>query len=249
MKKIFDVVYVLGDVEHVISFGAPTTHDELEKMFRLRYKVYLKHDYIDPEHFENERDFDAFDEQGRCDYFIAQYGDSVIGSVRVIKGDILPIEEYFDFQAPQAIDAIERSHRFEISRLVVDDDLSRNFPRHIILLFLAYAVQTYAKAHGYSGAYAFLKERLVEKLRRLHFPANLIQPYSVRYPSDGVLYKYFNQAGNAVVPAFLTFEEVEKYLDKHLLSGKMFKKIPGDIDVFRIQNNMYTSFLKLLGVV
>lgn len=249
MKKDFIFLYKVNGVRKTISFGSPDTLEEKDEMYKLRYAVYLKRGYINANNFEEKKDIDLFDKKGDCDYFIAKMDNVIIGSARVIKGSPLPIEEYFNFNTPDKIKNITPDNKLELSRLVISHNLGEDRPqRHIILLFLIYLISLYAEKNKYEVSYAFIKGSLFKKLTKLRFPMNRINFKEFNYPTTGVLYKYFNQKEDPVVPFFFTLTEVRDYTDKHLLHSKMFNVSNLDIPTFTLSNGLYLRFLKLLNI-
>jgi N-acyl-L-homoserine lactone synthetase len=225
--KIFNTLTLRNKPDINIYFGIPENEKELELMFKLRFNVYKERNYIDPNKFKNELDIDEYDKKNKCEYFIAKIEDQIIGSARIIKDDPLPTELYFKFETPHKMQKIDPSNRAEIGRLVVTPYKINNFhylPRHIIMLFLFKTIMDYSKDKNYEAGYSFIKSKLFYKLRKLNFPFYVIDKYEQKYPTDGVLYRYFNDPSDPVLPIYYFRDEVEKYFEKILGYKLIFYK-------------------------
>ncbi len=212
--------------EKIIYFGEPTDHEELEKMFKLRFQVYSKHGYIVKENYPDFIEKDVYD-TGKCRYLIAKIDGDVIGSVRLIRDYYLPTEkECFKFEEPQAMRKIPRDQRVELSRLVaMPYKIDNHFiPRHLVLLGLISSALKIAKEENIKGGYAFIKKSLSIKLNKIGIPYHLIKPYTQIY-SCGPLYNYFHQAEDPVFPIYFLKDEIEDYLNKIFNNKLIFERI------------------------
>jgi len=225
--KILNILTIRNKPDIDVYFGIPENEKELEQMFRLRFNIYKEKKYIDPIKFKDELDIDEYDTKNKCEYFVAKIEDKIIGSARIIKDDRLPTELYFNFETPYKMKSINPCNIIEISRLVVMPYKINNsyyLPRHIIMLFLFKTIMDYSKEKNYEVGYSFIKSKLFYKLRKLNFPFYVIDRYEQKYPIDGVLYKYFNDSSDPVLPIYYFRDEVEKYFDKMLGHRLVFYK-------------------------
>lgn len=250
MKILNTLKLKIDKKEKEIFFGLAETNQELEEMFRLRYQVYSARDYIDADLFPECLEKDVCDAENKCVYFIAKIDDKIIGTVRLIRDYYLPTEkECFDFKEPQDMAKISRTQRAEIGRLIVIPHKinGQYLPRHLGMLFLMDALLKYATQNNILGGYAFIKSKLEKKLVKIKIPFHIINPHTQIYPQNGVIYKYFNQKDDPVVPIYFINGEVQKRLDEILGNKLMFKKI-GE-DNFVLRENFYNRFLKLLKII
>ena len=235
--------------EKIIYFGNPTTQDELMQMYSLRYRVYVKKGFIDPNFYPNGLDKDNYDDDKKSIYFIASIDKRVFGAVRLIRDIPLPTENIFKFSEPDAMKKIAPKHRAEVSRLVVEPyDKETYLPRNLTMLFLFGCVVSYAKEHGIIGGYSFVKKSLLYKLKKIKTPISLISSYTMEYPVDGVLYKYFTQKENPAVPVFFYTENVHKWAYDIINSNKMFKCVEIGKH-YILKENFYNAFLRKLNII
>lgn len=249
--KIIETLYVdHGGQRKIIYFGSPDSEMELDEMYALRFNVYSRNGYFDTnKKHHTQKDIDDYDHYGKCHYVIAVIDGRIIGAVRLIQTSPLPTEVFFDFTPPKIINEIEPAHRAEISRLVIDQYSKDSFlPRNLILLFLIKILLVKGNDLGIVGGYAFIKKNLFEKLNRLKVPVMSIKLHVQRYPSDGVLYNYFNQDQNPVSPSFFISSEVEAYIEgvlgvnSHLVSQQSSGH-------YILNNTLYTKFLRRLKIL
>jgi len=108
IKKI--AIKAPGGTKKIINFGQLETKEELDEMFRFRYEVYNRKNFINPN--SSKRDYDFFDKSGRCYYFIAKIDNKIIGSTRLIVGRPLPSEkEYFEMDLPEEIKSLPKNYQ------------------------------------------------------------------------------------------------------------------------------------------
>ncbi|NCF74966.1 MAG: GNAT family N-acetyltransferase [Xanthomonadaceae bacterium] len=223
MKKYLTIKIKVNKKKEAIDFGIPDTKEELDDMFKSRYKVYFKKDYIDEN--KQKRDFDEYDENGDCIYFIATYKGKIVGSARIIKSNFLPTEkDCFRFREPKKISLIPRNQRTEVSRLIVlNNDPKNYFPRHLIMIGLLHSISLYSKEDNLLGGYSFIKDNLKKKLKKLKIPFYLIEPFEQIY-NKGVLTKYFNDRSNPVWPIYYFRDEIFIFTLKIFNNNFLFKK-------------------------
>lgn len=249
--KVFNKleVGIDGDKKNIF-FGIPDTKEELNAMYSLRYKVYSKKGYIDKVEFKEGMEVDEYDKENKCVYFIAKIDDKIIGTVRVISDDFLPTEkECFLFEEPDQIGKIPRNKRIEFGRLIAipyDESRSIYLPRHVVMLFLFKSVITYLIDNKVMGGYAFIKNKLKEKLEKIKVPFHRIKKYEQVYSEKGILYNYFNQPDDKVIPIYFIVDELDGYIKKALNNRFMFTST--NKREFVLKNNFYNKLLKLIGV-
>lgn len=229
-----------------IKVGIPNSEEELRKMFKLRYEIYAKKNYINPNNFPNCLEVDDYDKNNKVEYFIASIDDEVVGSLRLIKDYPLPTQLYFEFKEPEEIKTIENQALIEISRLVVKPfklDNHNYLPRHLIILILFKSVIDYAKEKNILGGYGFIKQSLEKKLRSINFPLFYIDQYKQRYPEDGVLFQYFNDPADSVIPVYFLRDPVNKFLKK-IFESKLFTLANLNCIIFK--NTKFNRLLLIL---
>jgi len=232
--------------EKVIYLGEPIQEGEMEEMFKLRYEVYVEHNYISKKLFPDRQEKDSYDLEKKCIYFIAVIDDEVIGSIRVIRDDALPTEkECFKFRAPKEIKEILRDRRAELSRLIAKKHRTGgNFlPRHLVLLGLLSVALEFALKNNIEGGYAFIKNSLYKKLKKIRIPFHTIKSYQQIY-DQAVLRKYFHQEKNPVRPIYFLRSEIEQYLN-WLFNNKLFfeKLSETEYRLKRINRPLFFIFL------
>lgn len=216
-----------------------------------RQRVYLARGYFSKEFEEKNYDLDVFDKDGASIHIGAVHEDGrLLGSVRVIHTDPLPIENFFSFTKPTEVADISPERKCEMSRLVVErSEKDDHIPRNILMLFMAYIAQQVAKDHGCEVVYAYIKRRLVDKLSLLKAPFKEIGEFVCEYPQRGSMAPYFyGQPEDPVIPMYTTVEEGEEFLGSILENQRLFSKNTTSSE-FTLKKTMYTSFLKHLGIV
>lgn len=239
LKKIF---FKNGDgSEEVIDFGIPESEKEFFEMYKIRYDVYLKHDYIYGEDYPGGFEKDEYDD-GRSVYFIAIIKDSVVGSARLIKDDVLPVKkDCFDFDDPERMKNISPSRIAEIGRLV-----SKKFeykegvfiPRHVVMLGLFYTIVSYSLQNNIVAGYAFIKKSLYGKFKKLSIPFYEIEKYHQKY-NGRTLEKYFHKKESDVVPVYYFAEDLERYFEK-VFNKKLF--------LYKIKDTLYFKKISLIDL-
>jgi len=229
MKILKEIQVKLNNVNKVICFGMPTTPDELEEMFRLRYEEYLREGYIEKELFPSMKEQDQYDKENKCSYFIAVIDNKIIGTARLIRDYYLPTEkECFSFSEPEIIKAIPREKRAEIGRLIFKkyNIISEFLPRHLIMLGIIEGITDFAFKENLIGGYSFIKKSLEVKFKKLGFPFHYIKPFTQIYSQEH-LKGYFNDKKDPAIPIYYLRDEVKKYLDGIFNNRKILKKLRG----------------------
>ena len=253
--NIFRKLTIRGvNADRTILFGETTTDNEKQEVYKLRYKIYSEQGYIDSTKYSNLFETDEYDSVGKSQYFIAAIKEKdnlrLIGCIRSIFSDVLPTELAFYIKEPEELRSIPRANRFEIGRFVIvpPDKLKKDYlPRGIVMLFLLNTVSNYAIKKNLLGGYAFIKQSLNIKLRRLKFPVGYIKEYKQHYPKHGVLYKYFTQVNDPVIPIFFVTKLFFQYTENIICNRFMFRR-EGD-NTFLFRSNVYTYILKVLKIL
>lgn len=235
--------------QKIIQLGFPTTPEEFNKMYELRYLVYKEKDYIDENYFPEHKDIDDYDREKMCDYLIAKIDDELIGTIRLIKGSILPIKnDCFSFNDPDILKQIPDENKMEAGRLVIKkyDIRGQHLPRNLVLLGLMLLVVEYGLKNNIQMCYAFIKKSLKTKLDKLSAPIHYIEPYKIIYNKEP-LKKYFNQVDNPVYPVYFLDSEMKKFIQKIFYKTSIFKKI--NENKYELKNNLYTKFLQKLKII
>lgn len=241
---IYNILKIKG-LKNEIEFGIPDNNEELTKMFKLRFEIYSKNNYIDPSKYPNQLEIDDYDKNNKCIYFIAKINDEIIGSTRAIIDDPLPTQLYFDFQEPDIISKIPSGKRAEVSRLIVKPYKINNkhLPRHLVTLFIIKSLIDYGLKNNFLGGYSFITQSLYKKFKLLSFPIYKINNYTQKYPDDGVLYRYFNNQQNPIIPVYYVIAEINKYLDIFFKKW-FFSKKENNIIILN-KPLLYKIFLKI----
>jgi hypothetical protein len=85
------------------------------------------------------------------------------------------------------------------------------------------------------------------KMRKAKLPVGEIERYTERYPSEGVLYRYFNQAHDPVIPIFFITDLFHKHTQKTISNTWLFK--PKGENTFSLKENFFVKLLKLLKIL
>lgn len=243
MNSDITLVVKSKDGNHPIQFICATEGKDIDEIFKIRARVYSKKGYFKE---KKEIDRDEYDNRESTVYFCAKHKGKIIGALRIIKGEVLPTEKYFEFSEPREISKIRKGERCEISRLVVERQEEDYIPRNLIMLFLIYRLIKYAEDSGLKGGYAFIKKSLYVKLLKVRFPFHVIHGYLQKYPDDGVLYNYFNDQSDVVSPIYFFTNESSDFI-KELLKRKIFSY--SEEGTYFLENNLYTKFLKSLKII
>ncbi len=243
MKIFYELLVKISGEERSVFFGIPEKEEELNRMFMLRREVYKKNGYI-----SSDSDKDEYDKNGKSVYFVAEVGEKTVGTVRLIRDEPLPTQRDFDFQEPEEIKVIPSNKRGELGRLVsVQYKENIYFPRHLVLLFLLTSVAKYSKENGVIGGYSFVTTKLYDKIKKLNIPFKVVDNFKQIYPKEGVLYPYFNQKDNKILPIYYKADRIQVFLDKILGNRRIFEDM-GNCK-FKLKNSLYNKFLKLLKII
>lgn len=246
--KTLDVKNDKLDVE--IRFGVLTTQDEIDQSFALRYKIYAKYNYIQPEMYPEEREIDKYDSNDQSVYFGAMIENRLLGYIRLIRvpQKDLPITDNFSFSVPEELVNVPDTAVGEIGRLVIDKySDSAYLPRNLVLLFLTSCIVEFSEKNSITHAYAFLKKRLLEKLDRLRLPYKKIEPFTLTYPEDGPMAPYFYNEQDPACPAYIRLGDMERFLEKTVRNKLLFSQ--KEKNKFTLEDNLYTKFLKTARII
>ncbi len=238
----------IGGENKTIYFGIVSNEEEKEQVFKLRFDVYSKKGYIIPENFPSKKESDYYDENNLSTYFAAKMDGKVVALARVIKDNVLPTEKYFDFPEPQKMKKINKEDRRELGRLIVSP-VSVNgeyMPRHIIMLFLFKTLLDWANENNIKGGYAFIKSKLYNKLNKLKIPFWEIKYSSRNIPRGDILFNYFNNEEDPVIPIYFLVGEVNKKIKK-MVGSAIFKKKAGN--AYFLRKKIYKFFLFLSKIL
>lgn len=250
MKIFRDLQLDLSGTKKKIYFGKADNEKEIEEIYKLRYLVYSDKSYIESNKYSKGLEIDDYDRSGKCHYFIAKLDDKLIGCIRLIIDDPLPTEKYFSFSEPISIKNIQRNQRCELGRFIIippNKEKKEFLPRGIVMLFLLDTLSYFGLSNGLLGGYSFIKKSLESKFVKLRLPIGTISQYTQNYPKDGVLFNYFTQPLDPVLPIYFMTNEFYAYTEKNIHNSWMFKKI-SDVS-FELKHNLYTEFLKKLNII
>lgn len=213
--KILRRVILNGVNKIEIKFGIPITDQELDDMFKFRYESYTENGYIKKLSTYNNRDIDEYDFKENTKYIIAKLDDNIIGSVRMIKDEILPIQKYcFKFDEPSNMVAINKCNRAEISRLIARYPVTHSLPPHFIMMGLLSCLYDISQLYDVKGGYAFIKKMLFIKLSKLKVPIYKIEPATMIYNKE-YMRGYFFDPRNPVLPVYYITEQVETVVKQY----------------------------------
>lgn len=251
MKTFYTLKFKIDGEDKIIYFGMPDNKEEINGMFKLRFDVYSVKNYINPDNFPEKLEIDSFDKKDKCFYFIAKIDEKIIGTTRLIKDDFLPTEkECFSFKEPKGLANIPRDQRAELGRLIVipyDKEKKKYLPRNLVTLFLFKTLVLYGNNNNLKGGYAFITTKFKNKLEKLGVPIHLIDQYKQIYPESGILFGYFNNESDKIVPLYYITKEFEDYLKKTLDQLLICKQI-NSMD-FVLSDGLYAKFLKLMKII
>ncbi len=231
-----------------ILFGECDSLKEKEEVFNLRFRVYSQKKYINPDNYKNMLEVDEYDEDSSTRYFMVRIigngFDKIIGCARLIFSDILPTEKDFSFTTPNDLISIPKNKMFEIGRfIIIPPDRKKSFflPRGLVRLLLFDSIAQFAIENSYLAGYAFIKKSLDNKLSKTKIPISYIKEYKQTYPRDGVLFNYFNQPDDPVIPVYFFVDKLYSFTHDILNNKFLFKKY--DDNTFFFRYNLIVIFL------
>jgi N-acyl-L-homoserine lactone synthetase len=225
MKTLCRIKFKLKDGNYFVDFGIPTTPEEFEEMFKLRYEVYIKEKgYGNQNYFPEEKEYDKYDVEKKCYYAIATFNKKVIGTARLVRNNSLPLEEeYFSLNEPESVKKIPRKYWAELSRLISKPPFA--FPPYLIMMGLFYTLLRYGFKYDLRIGFAVITEDLRKKIQKLRIPFYEIREYSSKTSEITQKFQgYFQRRKLSLIYFFR--DEINKYLNdviKKKLISKYFK--------------------------
>ncbi len=228
MQKVTSISTKVRGERVVINFGIASTKKEREEVFKLRYKIYVeKKKYIPAELISGNLEEDVYDKKGYSTHFMAKIGKELVGTLRLISSDPLPIfKGYFSFKEPTELKSLAAKQKIEVGRLISLGTYQGEFlPRHLVMLGLFDCLEKYCSRNGIKGGYGAMKKYIVDKLSKLSFPLHEIKNYKDIYnpKAPDPLKNFFNDPEDPVIPVYFTGVEARRYLDKILKQSLGFK--------------------------
>jgi len=233
----------------MINFGMPDSDQERNEMFKFRYQIYSQHKYINENKYDSDLEKDEYDNDGNCTYFTIRHKEELIGTIRLIKRDILPTEKDFLFKEPREIAKIDRINRAELGRLIIipPNREKRVFlPHNLAMLIMINILSEYGIKNGIMGGYSFVKNKLEKKMRRRKFPFHSIKNFKLTVSKSDVLYPYFFNKTDPVIPIYYLTKEFSDFTKNILSNRKMFEVKD---DVIILKNNYYNKFLIFFNII
>jgi len=238
-----------GGKNETINFGIPDTDEELDQVFQLRYTQYSIRKYIDPTKFPDGKEKDEYDNSLNSKYFFAVWNDKVIATIRLIQDYLLPTQKAFDFAEPQYLSDIPTENRAEFGRFIIiplDIEGKKYLPRRVVMLVLFQVLLEFCVDHNIKGGYSFLKKSLHKKMKRLRMPIQLVAPYKQKYPKHGVLFNYFSQPEDPVIPIAFIVGDFKTYLSNILSNRLIFRS---EAKHSYIKDNLFTKLFSYFNVI
>jgi N-acyl-L-homoserine lactone synthetase len=245
MDKDIQLILNNGKKPRVIDFRLARNRDEIEEIARLRARVYSRRNY-----FSEPKDFDEdeFDRHKSTLYFYAKYNGKIIGALRVIRERPFPTERFFLFSESEVMGGVPKEKRCEVGRLVVERPDGEYFPRNLIMIFLILRLTRFAQRNQLLDAgYSFIKESLQRKFSKIRLPFHRIIDYKQNYPADGMLFRYFNDPSDRVLPAYFFTGEVMRHLEKIIKQRFLIQE--HEDGVFVLKNSLYTKVLTFFKII
>jgi len=230
-----------------IFFGLAETKEEIEQVYNLRYSVYSKKEYIFSEKYPNKKETDEYDLNNQSIYFIARYNNEIFACIRLIRSNPLPTQVIYTFNEPLELINTPTQYKVELGRFIITkpNNLNLFFPRGIVLIFLFLTIMQYCKQNHYVGGYAFIKQSLEKKMSKLKIPFYKIIYHTKNINRQDVLYKYFTQKEDPVMPVFFLETQFSKYINK--IIGNNFIILRKRDGLYKLRYIVYNILMKLLS--
>lgn len=220
MKMILTISCCTQEGDQIIRFGVPEGPQELLQMYQLRYHMYVeKKRYIPANLCPDGLEIDHIDHKGGCYYLIAQCGDDLVGTLRIIRQDPLPLRQYYwRYEEPLEMSELQYHQKVEIGRLIADHPPGITIPSGLIPLGLIRCATHFCLENDIHAAYANLKISLVLKMERWGLPVHRIDSYEFIYDeaSEDPLKNYFTDPNDAASPTYFYPKEVARFYDQLL---------------------------------
>lgn len=154
-----------------IKVKIATSQEDLEKVFRFRWKIYSKYGYIEPEDFADQKLCDKYDKHSLN--IIALKDDVPVGTVRLVfpSNEGLPTERAFNiinFNFP-------KNEVGEVSKLCLSDDCKDKKIRKKIFLILMGTVYKLSKKNKIKYWLVGISPSLREHFDTLNFNFSFIK--------------------------------------------------------------------------
>lgn len=221
-----------------VEFGIPNTDIEIKKMFDLRFKVYVKEKKYVTDSDDPMADADKHDKNGKSIYFIASINNEVVGTARIIRENITPMEaDYFNFEKPKVLNELPREKIVEIGRII-----SRPYqitgikvPRSLVMLGIVSTMTEFGEKQGVVGGYGAMKMSAFRKFVKLNVPVHKIKNARLKFDkikTDDPLSNFFNN-DDPVVPLYFLMKEISTYTDTIFNHSRLFRKIGTNLYEFQ----------------
>jgi len=244
MKVLKTIKYKQKKRLSCLRFGIPMTEEEFNEMFRLRYRVYVvEKKYGDKKIFQEKKERDVYDLEEKCKYFIATLDGRMVGTVRLVFSDPLPIrKDYFDFEEPSEIKEIPKDKIAEVSRMI-----SRPhkfiFPRHFITLGLFDILLQFSEENDVRGGYAVIEESLKKKLEKLKIPFHSVKNFKPKKSSLTEEFSgYFDGAVKNLCIIYFLRDKLSNRVSSIMNNKLIFKKEGQKTFVFKKRAYLIINF-------
>lgn len=209
--------FIISDHEHntahqfKITLAKNTT--EMKALYKYRYSIYLKYGLIEQNNLKIDKD--NYDDH--CHHIVATFDDKIIGTLRVIHGNVIPtLDYYYNFDTSMPLLNYPRSRIFEVGRIIATPHIVTHLmSSHFILLMMFEYVVTFTKKHGLDMSIGAMKKRIVNQLERVKFPIHTITNANLVYnphQHHDPLTLFFNEHKTGkICPVFIGRKEAETY--------------------------------------
>lgn len=249
IKKISLKVKKPKNKNYLIDFGIAEEND-MDEVYRLRFNVYSQRGYINSKRFPDGKEFDHYDVENKSIHFIAKIENKIIACVRIIKDIPLPTEIFFSFSPQKLIEEIDPKNRCELGRLIIippSKEKKEYLPRGLVMLLLFSVLADYGIENNLKGGYSFVKNSLEIKMSKRKMPFKKIDIFEINYPDTGVLYNYFNQKNDSVIPIFFVTQDFINYTQRFINNKFLFKR--QDKKNLILRSNFYVKILQFLKFI
>ena len=231
MKVLLTISRCKRGRDQSIQFGVPQTQQEVQHMHQLRYQVYVeKKRYIAAAFCPDGLEIDHIDHKDGCHYFIAQCGEQLVGSMRLIQQDPLPLQYYWRYEEPINLSGVQHTQKVEVSRLISHRPAGIVIPPSLVPLGLIRCATHFCLAHDILAAYATLQMKLVRQMEQWTLPVRRMDSYEPisAESSDDTRKYYFNDPDNPVCPTYFRTQEVDRFYEDLLQQALVFKQLTAE---------------------
>lgn len=201
--------YLIARIEG-FNFRIATSRDDLEKVYRLRWKVYHDEGYINSLQYQDKRLNDTYDFYSVN--FLATHRGVAVGCVRLVLDSKIgfPIEHLF---ASISITA-ERRAVAEVSKLVIDSLYrKKKYGKRLVMWGLAKSMYDYSMMNGIKIWYEFMSEKLSHSLKKIGIEFKEIaidELKSADLPDRNAMRGYFKK--NCPKPYYVLLNKIPTYI-------------------------------------